>query len=191
MITIETLRDQLEADFDTGVLRRRKTGRETGTVCANGYAVLTLNGRHLRAHRVIWALAYGAWPDGALDHVNGDRADNRLSNLRLGSGGINQRNAARSKRSSTGRTGVSWHKRKELWYAYINRHGHRVSLGYFLLFDDAVAARAKAEATYGYSSRHGAGRVNFRHATFRRMPDGLMAYLNRELDRADRLEGEP
>ena len=165
-VNIETLRYQLEADFDTGVLQRRQTGRETGTVRGNGYVVLTLNGRQ--------------YP-----------ADNRLINLRLGSGGINQRNAARSQRSSTGRTGVSWHKQKELWLAYINRHGRRVSFGCFQLFDDAVAARAKAEATYGYSTRHGAGRVTFRHANFRRMPDGLMAYLNRARDRADRLEGQP
>lgn len=130
-------------------------------------------------------------PDGPLDHINGQRADNRLVNLRIGSGGINQRNTARSKRSTSGRTGVSWYKRGKVWKAYIQRSGQREHLGYFVRFEDAVAARAKAEATLCYSPRHGAGRVTFRQASARRMPDGWMAYLRTELVKAERLEECP
>lgn len=191
MISVGILRHHLEANFDTGVLRRRKTGRVAGGIGGEGYRCVKVAGRKLQAHRVIWALAYGSWPPGPLDHINGKRADNRLANLRIGSGGINQRNAARSKRSTSGRTGVSWHKRRKVWHAYIHRSGQREHLGYFARFEDAVAARAKAEATIGYSPRHGAGRVTFRQASARRMPDGWRAYLRAELVKAQRLEDCP
>lgn len=185
---IDILRELFDVDFETGMLRRRKTGKAVGSIGRTGYASVRVAGQKLRAHRVIWALAYGSWPDGPLDHINGKRADNRLSNLRLGSGGINQRNTARSNRSSTGRTGVSWDKRKRIWRAYINRSGHREHLGYFARFEDAAAARARAEASLGYSPRHGAGRVTHHHVFNRQYPQGMMAYLEAYLIKQEQLE---
>lgn len=186
--SIDMLGKIFDVDFETGILRRRKTGKAVGSIGSQGYASVRVAGRLLRAHRVIWALAHGSWPEGPLDHVNGKRADNRLSNLRLGSGGINQRNMCRSNRSTSGRTGVGWHKPKRLWQAYIHRSGRRAHLGYFTLFEEAAAVRAKAEKTIGYLPRHGEGRVTFRHARNRRMPDGEMAYLHAELLKAERKE---
>jgi hypothetical protein len=131
-------------------------GREALTAMTNkGYRNGKIHNVNYRAHRVIWALVYGEWPVDQIDHVNGIRTDNRISNLRLVSNAENQRNAKRSKRNTSGVTGVYFHKLTGKHRAYIRVNYKRIDLGYFDRFEDAVAARKAADACYKFHGNHG------------------------------------
>ena len=123
-----------------------------------GYRITTAFGQMLRAHRVAWAMHYDAWPDAMLDHINGDRADNRIANLRLSNFVENGRNARISVANKSGQTGVVWVKRISKWRAKITVNSKRIELGEFDLYRDAVRARKNAEKVHGFSPNHGRAR---------------------------------
>lgn len=120
---------------------------------ANGYLTGSIFGRTRLAHHVIWAFVYGQFPTGEIDHINGNPADNSISNLRVATRIENCRNASRRKDNSSGATGVTRSGRK--WIARIGSGAGRTTLGSFDNFDEAVAARKRAEVELGYSERHG------------------------------------
>lgn len=159
--SIEDLRKVLAYDPETGVLTRvvarggTKAGDTTGCVNASGYLVVQFCGRLLYAHRIAWALHFGKWPPGKIDHKNGRRADNRIENLRAVTDGENARNMAMPKINTSGRIGVKWHKAGKKWQAAIHHAGRHIHLGLFAGFDEACAARAAAEQQYGFHPNHG------------------------------------
>lgn len=120
----------------------------------NGYLASLLNGKRLYAHRVIWAWFHGYWP-GYIDHINGDRADNRLSNLRVTTKVKNQRNVRYTKPSKSGVVGVNWFKQTSKWSVSIGCNGRSVWLGCYEDKLDAIAVRKEAEGLLGFSERHG------------------------------------
>lgn len=167
-IPVERLRERLYFD-DLGILRWRRCasmpkqwnsvwpGREAFTaIDGKGYRHGSIDGCYVRLHRVVWALAYGSWPAGDLDHVNGDRLDNRLDNLREVCGSANQRNAKRRADNTSGATGVSWYKPTGRWRATVCLQGRNTHLGYFDNFEDALAARRKADVEFLFHANHGA-----------------------------------
>ena len=121
----------------------------------NGYFVGRLYNKTTKAHRVAWALHYGEWPLGHLDHINGDRSDNRICNLRRASPKENGRNQGMHKTNTSTQTGVVWSVRQKRWCARIVVNGTRLHLGTFRLFSEASDARALAEQTYGFHENHG------------------------------------
>lgn len=106
------------------------------------------------AHRVIWVIAHGAWPR-QIDHINGDPADNRLTNLRSVTSQENQQNMSRARNNTSGCTGVTWDQAREKWIAQIQNGGRNVHLGRFSDRDEAICARKVAEAKYGFHANHG------------------------------------
>lgn len=120
-----------------------------------GYLCGAVNGRTYRAHRLIWAIAHGSWPDKHIDHINGTKTDNRLLNLRVVTASQNLRNAKMPSTNASGAVGVTWYKAKSKWHASIYGDGGKVHLGYFEKFEDAVTARRIAEVEHGYHSNHG------------------------------------
>lgn len=179
---IDTLRRLLSYDGDTGALTWRSRtpdlfqdapGRAAVDQCRTwnsrfagrpalngvsryGYKVgAVLNGKFL-AHRVAWALHHGEWPRGEIDHRNGDRADNRIANLRDVSSTINGRNCGRGRRNTSGRAGVYFDKSRGRWMAYISHRGKMQNLGRFRCFTAAELARLAAQSAIGgYTDRHG------------------------------------
>jgi hypothetical protein len=98
---------------------------------------------------------YGAWPEGEIDHINGNRADNRIGNLRDITADVNRRNMKLSKASATGVSGVSWCKTSKRWLVRIRINKRTKNIGRYSDFDTAVAVRKAAEREYDYHTNHG------------------------------------
>ncbi len=134
----------------------RYAGKEAFTSLHNrGYIQAGLLGRGYLAHRVAWLLATGSWPTDQIDHINGNRADNRIINLREVSNLENAKNMTLSKRNKSGVCGVFWLNHINKWWASIRVDGVRKNLGYFADFHDACEARKQAEQKHGFHPNHG------------------------------------
>jgi len=145
---------------DTGILFRRKAKNNAsrGEVKGSknhGYYVVQVDGVRTYVHRIIWLYAYGSMPDEEIDHINHDRADNRICNLRAASRKENARNRRITRRNKSGHVGVRFHKNKAKWIANIGVDGRLVHLGYFERVADAAKARRSAERQYGFHDNHG------------------------------------
>jgi hypothetical protein len=125
---------------------RADPSKPAGSLGANGYVMLNVGGKLHRAHRVIWLMVHGTWPTDTIDHVNRNRADNRLANLRAATRIENQQNHPTRVDNKSGHRGVFWHQEARKWWVYINHNRKRKTVGYFPDFEDAVTARKLAEA---------------------------------------------
>jgi len=112
------------------------------------------NKSHL-AHRVVWAIFFGAWPSQHIDHINGDRLDNRIKNLRDVSQAENNRNLSLSKINTSGFTGVYWCARDKWWVSKIKVSGRDRFLGNYKHKQDAIDARIQANVRYQFHENHG------------------------------------
>lgn len=130
-------------------------GCEAGSVTPKGYRRVRLGFKTFRSHRIVWLMHHDKWPECEIDHINGNRSDNRIENLRDVSCYENQKNKKRSSRNKSGVAGVYWLEKERAWRAYISLDKKLKHLGHFRVFDDAVAARKAAEAQNGYHQNHG------------------------------------
>jgi len=120
----------------------------------NGYLRGSIFGKRFYAHRIIWKWVYGNDPVN-IDHINGNRSDNRIFNLRSVSKSENAKNSAISKRNKSGHIGVCFNKQDKRWEAYLGDGKNRVRLGKFAEKSEAIAARALASLKFGYHTNHG------------------------------------
>lgn len=135
----------------------RYAGKETFLSGPHGYRGSSINGEWCSAHRVAWAMTYGEWPDGEVDHIDHDPSNNRIENLRLTSRTGNMRNQKKHSTNTSGFRGVHYYEdRKNRWRARITVGGRQMSLGHFATKDEAIAARLDAERKYGFHKNHGA-----------------------------------
>jgi len=144
LIDVDVARAWLRYDPDTGFI---EANRGSVTKSSTGYIVFRIDGRQYAAHRLAWALYHGAQPTGHIDHINGDRTDNRAVNLRDVSRTVNNQNqrvAHRSNRSS-GLLGASWHKRDKCWMSHISVCGKKTHLGSFKTAEAAHARYLEAK----------------------------------------------
>ena len=109
-----------------------------------------------KAHRVAWLLHYKVDPGNMeVDHINHDKSCNKIENLRLVDHKEQCGNFSKSKRNTSGVTGLSWHKNNSKWVAYIHKDGERCYLGIFEDKWDAICCRKSAENRLGYHKNHG------------------------------------
>ena len=150
-LTIELLRARLIYDPKTGMFTRRTTvcghlaGSKVGHVSENkwGYLYIGLCGRDYSAGRLAWFYVHGVWPKKEIDHINLDKLDNRLSNLREASNAENARNKPTYKNNKSGFPGVYWHKTKRKWVSCLGHAGRLIEIG---LFNEPLAAyKARCE----------------------------------------------
>lgn len=147
-------------DVDANGWNEKFVGRECGIIASHGYRVLHVHFEHGRgskilAHRLAWFICFGELPAGDVDHINQNRSDNRIQNLRDVTRSINCRNSLRSTRNTSGVTGVTWHKLRSKWRARAGIYGRRYSLGLFSELADAEAAVKKFRAENDFTENHG------------------------------------
>lgn len=152
MITQERLKELLHYDPDTGLFtcaRSRpgcRVGAVAGTRRKDGYLVVSLDSRRYFTHRLALLYMTGELPTLDIDHINGDRADNRWCNLREATNSENMQNQRRGHSDSTsGLLGVSWHKNRSKWRAQITANKQTINLGSFSTPEEAHAAYLKAK----------------------------------------------
>jgi len=132
---------------------RGKIGEVSGTIKTNGYRVIIINYKNYRAHRLIWIFHNGdITTSSQVDHINQIKHDNRIENLRLATNSQNNSNRPKRKDNKSGFKGVSWHKLKKKWQAFITHNNKTIYLGCFttpeLAHDAYIAAAAKLQGEF-------------------------------------------
>ncbi len=137
-LTAERVREVLDYDPETGVFTRRgDTFKTVEHKHGLGYRTMRIDGSVLLSHRVAWLWVHGRWPVGEIDHINGVRDDNRLTNLRDVSRGYNMQNlkSAQSNNKHSGLLGV--YRNRSKWIARIMVDGVYYHLGTFEIPEEA------------------------------------------------------
>ena len=147
-------RHMFNTDHEFSRWNTRYSGAAALTARIDGYPMGPIFGKSYKAHRVIFCMIYGYWPE-YVDHLNGIRHDNRACNLRAASKVENGKNQKRNTRNKSGVTGVYWYEPSKKWRAQINVDAKKIYLGQFETKEDAISARLYASKKYGFSERHG------------------------------------
>ncbi len=149
-------RSMFKSDRLYKIWNTRFAGKETlNAIGPHGYHAIGIFGKRYQAHRFIWAFHHGEWPEGQIDHINHNRADNRIENLRVVSHAENQRNRPLQSNNLSGFAGVYYHKPNGKWRALIKHAGTSYALGIFDEISDAVKAREAAKLKFGFHPNHG------------------------------------
>lgn len=136
-LTPDRVSELLSYNPETGTFCKLSSGKNVGCKNKDGYVLITIDGRLYRAHRVAWLLVHGEWPQGVLDHINRDRADNRIYNLRDSTRSENTQNST-VVRAACGLRGVSRNGKR--WRSAIALDGVDYYLGTFDTPEEAHAA---------------------------------------------------
>lgn len=115
---------------------------------SSGYYHGKIFGKLYRAHRVAWAISHGAWPENEIDHINGNRIDNRLINLRSATRSENSRNSRIRSDNTSGHKGVRWIKSRCKWEARVRVSGINRHIGYFASYELACDSYSLAVKEY-------------------------------------------
>lgn len=144
------LRELLTYDPTTGIFtwrigrrgRSTKAGARAGRSHVKGYEWIGIDGKRIMSHRIAWCYTYGYWPPHQIDHINGDRADNRLLNLRLATAAENLQNK-RIPQGTNPYLGVR--SARGRWQAYICVDRKFIHLGMFSTPEEARDAYVRAK----------------------------------------------
>lgn len=165
-LSIDVAREYLRYESETGYFywKRRssdksKVGSRAGrSRSPGGYRQITLLGHTMYEHRLAWEYVNGSLPDGkTIDHINGDKGDNRISNLRAATPTENLANIGAKRDNRSGCKNVHWCSTKGRWVAKVKREGKTRHVGTFRDFDAAVAAAkdARIELFGSFASQMG------------------------------------
>jgi hypothetical protein len=158
LVTPEYLHERLSLDKDSGLIfwkhsnsvpknwNTKYAGKEAGLkTLVDGYRVVNILNKPYKVHRVVWAMIHGEWPAIDIDHIDGRRTNNAISNLRLAGSVMNHGNMIINRSNNTsGYKGVSWDKRQKKWRASIKVHKQAKKLGAFSSKHDAAEAYNRA-----------------------------------------------
>jgi hypothetical protein len=160
-LTSEYLQKMFIYNKDTGIVTRRvtvspnaKKGDIVGSLDSCGYLQFSMDYKMYKLHRIIWTYIHGDIPD-EIDHINGDKTDNRLCNLRNVTRCDNLKNKPIYRNNKSGVLGVHWQSGRGKWVAKIDVNGKRIHLGSFKDLNEAISARRNAEVLYNFHKNHG------------------------------------
>ena len=161
MITQAQVQELFNYDPETGILTNKKprrgatAGKAVGCTSAAGYLVNGFNGKNYLVHRVCFLHYHGFLPE-MLDHVDNDRLNNRIINLRECTLQENNQNRRAGKNNASGVKGVTWKKSKQLWHAQVSHGCKYIHIGYFKDIKKAKEAiKAKRTELHGEFANHG------------------------------------
>lgn len=131
------------------VWKKKRPGIKKSLIAASfdkstGYVRCYVDGKHYRAHRLIWFWHYAEWPLFDIDHIDNDKTNNRIENLRIANDSQNCANVGLSKRNKSGYKGVCWNEWNKKWCASIRINKKLKHLGYFVDAKDAAIEYDKA-----------------------------------------------
>lgn len=163
MITQDELKRILKYNPYTGVFTSKvdSKNKRSGDILgrnSRGYTVIYIKNYNYRAHRLAWLYVHGAFPVNDIDHINGNRDDNRISNLRSVTNQENHKNKTLLSNNKHGVTGVGWCKKRLIWRVSITVDLKHVHIGYYSSLLDAACARKAKERLYGFHVNHGKGK---------------------------------
>lgn len=151
VLTYEEAHELLE--YRDGALYWKHNGRRAGGFRGDNrdYRIIRVKGTLYYEHRLVFMMHNGYFPEYEVDHINRDRADNRIENLRHVTRLCNSRNLGISKRNKTGVTGIHLHtKLTNSFVVQIRSGGKKRHVGIYRGFDEAVMARWRAEVQHGF-----------------------------------------
>lgn len=166
-MTREELMESLSYDPNTGVFRWKNTtckklkpGDVAGAIDrTKGYRRIGIRGEKHGAHRLAWLYVHGHWPSEHIDHIDGNRDNNAIANLREATNGENLRNRGPQRDNTSGFKGVTWDRERGKWTAQINLRGKHHHLGRFDNKKDAARAydlaAARLHGEYAYQNDGG------------------------------------
>ena len=161
---LESIRQRISYDPDTGnftwkeipnpencwkisAWNKKCAGMIAGSTHGVGYKTIGLGKSRYLAHRLAWLYTKGEIPEGyIIDHINGVREDNRISNLRCVTKSDNSHNTRSTWKNAHGSPGVNFHKQSNKWNSRINHKRKQISLGYYNTKEEAAQAYAEAKA---------------------------------------------
>lgn len=155
--TIDAFSALVDIDVEAGIVRwknkkaNRKAGAEVGSITGEGYRRTSFNNQYFYVHRFLWTYVYGSIPEGLeVDHINGDRGDNRIANLRLCSNKQNKQNTHNAPvgRTTSGLLGAMWDSRTQKWKSQIRLNLQSTFLGYFETAQEAHAEYMQAKSKF-------------------------------------------
>ena len=162
-MTQEKLKDILHYNPDTGTFiwkinrGRIKLGDIAGRL--SRYIQIGYNNKKYAAHRLAWLYVYGKMPDGEIDHINHEKTDNRILNLRDSTREEQAQNMVQRKDNRSGTTGVGFRRDANKWHARITVDKKQMHIGYYFTKEEAIVARKKAETKHGFHKNHGKARL--------------------------------
>jgi hypothetical protein len=127
----------------------------------SGYPCVRVLGKTYMLHRLVFLFEHQRWPSTHIDHINGDREDYRVENLREATPEINSLNRGINKNNSSGVSGVYWDSGESKWRVQININKKLTPLGRFSNLEEAIKIRKDAETLYNYHPNHGKVRVSY------------------------------
>lgn len=152
----EMISDKLSYDKESGFFKSNLSGKRIGYIDGCGYEVINIYNQEYRSHRLAMVIMGLDLTGLEVDHINGVRSNNKLSNLRLVSKKENAKNKRLRANNKTGVHGVTFIETSKKWRSRISDGLKRsLHLGCFDNFFDSVCARKSAEIKYGYHVNHG------------------------------------
>lgn len=152
MITFDEVQSMFRYDSVTGNLIHLHTvqgGKRAGAVAGSphnaGYRQIQLKGKKYLLHHIVWLYHHGYLP-GQIDHINRERTDNRIENLRECTYTENHGNTTKQTNNTSGYKGVTWHNRDRKWMAQIA--GEYIGL-FDTPIDAAMAYDNRADELFG------------------------------------------
>ena len=155
-VTQEEVKKLLHYSSSTGILIWRKARRGIRYDMVDvykgsgGFIIININYRNYRAHRLIWLYVYGTFPEYTIDHIDRNRTNNKIKNLRDVPRFENMRNTINPSDNKSGVKGIRWESDRNKWYVQITVHRKKSCLGRFTSFTEAVYHRLAAEQCLGW-----------------------------------------
>ena len=161
MITCKRLKEILTYDEVTGIFTRNvtiskyKAGTIAGSIDSSGYVALTIDGYRTYAHRLAWLYMTGEFPNNEIDHIDGNKSNNSIKNLRDVKRDEQSKNMPKYSNNGSQCIGVVKRQDCNRWVAKIRVNNKNIYLGMYKTYEEAVIAREAANVKYGFSTNHG------------------------------------